>query len=78
MVDIVNVTISPVTDQVVRYVGVMVSVTVVYANVLQNGQAKHVIVMLKMIHVLCLIVRNCVLGEANVNVVNANVLKKMV
>ena len=78
MVLIANVIISPVTDLVVLYAVVMVHVIVVYANVSQDGQVNHVIVMLQMKHVLWMVVMKYVLVVGIVNVVNVSALKKTV
>jgi hypothetical protein len=78
MVLTVNVIIFLVTDLVVLYVVVMVHVTVVYANVSQDGLVNHAIVMLQMKHALWMVVMKYVLVVEIVNVVNVSVLKKTV
>lgn len=77
MEHIVNVIISLVTDLAVLCVVVMVCVTVVFANVTQDGKVNRVIAMIQMKHVLWVVVKTFVLAVAIVNVVSVNALKKM-
>lgn len=78
MAHTVNVIISPVTDLVAHCVVVMVCVTVVFVSVTKNGQVHHVIAMQQTKHVLWMVVPKYAQVVVTVNVVNVNVLKKMV
>lgn len=77
MVPTVNVIISLVIDLVALYVGVMVHVTVVHANVIQSGGVTLVIAMILIILVLWITAMRYVLVVVIVNAVNVSVMRKM-